>query len=173
MKRFVFVLVVALSTMLSAGAQVVNPELVAKGNSLYMDGSKLGRSDLAALDGFDLKMYKSGRAMFASGVTFVALGAIPAAVSMYAMYEMSSPALKPDGTTSGVAPALLVVFGTTTVVLESVGIPLTCVGLHKIRTSANKFNSRGAELTVLPSANLIPTGTTLRPTAGVSLCLTF
>lgn len=151
--------------------------LSVRGCNIYMNGERMNREKLCNLEGFNADNYKSGRWMFASGLTLVCVGGVSATISGILIGGIVSTSKEgAKGIIPGLAEgALLVVTLGSTLLFEGAGIPLTCVGLNKIKASARDYNSKkkGTELALTPSFNLIPSAGNLQPVAGVTLALNF
>ena len=173
--RIAIILTMATMACMSANAQVADTALTAEKGHIYAGDTRLRKSDLAGLEGFDMEQYRNGRAMYSIGVAFISVGAIPTLVSTYAMVAntINNMTADPDDDRpgSGAGQAIALFSGAAALVLEGIGIPLTCSGMKNIRSAANGFNGRHpVQVSLQPS--FFPDGG-MQPGAGLSLALRF
>lgn len=176
MKKIKILLILPVLSCSYVNAQVVDSCLISKGGRLFMGDTRLTREAIANLDGFDMQLYKSGRAKFTSGVVLTSVGAIPTAIATSAMVEtiIDAKTRNPQIPPSGLGPTLMIVFGVPALILEGIGIPLTCVGLKDIRTSVSNYNgSRPVQLSLQPSMDCIYMGNSPQSALGFSLAFRF
>ncbi|MCQ2153912.1 MAG: hypothetical protein MJY44_05020 [Bacteroidales bacterium] len=157
-------------------------ELSVRGGSIYADGQKMTKDELAGLEGFDFRTYRRGRSQYVTGLTLVCVGVVPATLSGVLVGAIVSATKKgAEGIIPGLHEGvLLVMTGAATVALETAGIPMLCIGKKKIKKVAGAYNSTaglnaagGVQVTCVPSLECVPVGGSLQPSAGLTLAVRF
>ena len=141
-----------------------------------MDGVKMKSADLEDLSGFDYRTYRRGRVSYVTGLTMVCVGVVPATLSGILIGDIVKNTKQgAKGIVPGVFEGtLLVVTGAATIALEATGIPMTCVGLERIKKTAKRYNEGAApRVTVVPSVACVTLNGNMQPTVGVALAVRF
>lgn len=172
----VFALVILACNCINA--QVMDSYLTSKGGKLYMGDTRLNKTSIANLDDFDLGLYKNGKAKFTGGVILVSAGALPTIIATYALVGsiIDAKTRNPEIPSGGLAETITIFMGIPALILEGIGIPLTCIGLKDIRTAVVNYNSNhnhSVQLSILPSTNCFYSDNALQSAVGVSLSLRF
>lgn len=177
MKRTSFVVIAFLALACNCvNAQVMDTDLINKGTKLYIGDTKLSKADIANLDEFDIKLYDRGRAKFTSGLVLVSVGAIPTVLAVHdnIALKKANKNRNPEIPNGPYGAIICVCHELSALILEGIGIPLTCVGLWNVHTAVGKYNnSHPSQLSLQPSVEYHDMCNMTQPSVGLSLYLNF
>lgn len=122
-----------------------------KNSSIWSDGNKLGKDDLAAMEGFDIDLYSKGHIKAEVGTALISIGAVPCVLGTAGLIGTIQEGIRIDrerkeGITpqpgSGLAQVVMLLGYGTGVLLEAIGIPLHCSGKADVRHAAVSYNGQ-------------------------------